>query len=367
MKKQILLLGLAALMVGLLSACRSGGNGDSNTDSTDSSGSVHNEDLKLLYFGSKDNSHSVLNRQRKLEDVPDDINYMSYYSEQIPLTLVVTNTNRYSFIDFVLRNNNTNRLYVFNEGNGEYTCSSTTIYSNEKWVTTIEFVVTNYFVDLEQDNDASVSLEITELNFVNFSGNVEKADLNTEDIRTQYFAWDEKLSFFGEAPGMLVVDKELLNKLSAVSSEYLDGDIIELEGKKYIQYIAPQSINIAKFGNRKDAEKGKNYFFKYEKIAWEAINDSRYGNVLVQKYALSCFDGYLSTLPAHSVIDTNYKAENLDPYIQDMSFLPVDFMLQWRRFYFFFRSFDAFSNDRVFFYFCFKCRRIWIWKFVNRR
>ena len=101
-------------------------------------------------------------------------------SENVGLVAVIKNKNRASFIDMVVYNSQTNKIVVYNEGNGAYQCSSETVYEDDMWVTKITFYVN---VELTTDN---FYFEIKEIKFLR-NNTDEIADLNTLDVRKKEF------------------------------------------------------------------------------------------------------------------------------------------------------------------------------------
>ncbi len=276
----------------VLSGCGISNNNNSPT----SSGSTNKrEDLRLEYFGPqkgyKPNPVSKFNEDNNEKEV-----LLNNDFEKLTLNIFVKNDNRYSFIDLVILNHSDNLQYVFNEGNGDYTCLSNTINTGTQWETRIEINVSNYFVNLEHENGASASLEIKELNFYNFSSEVEKANLNTEDISTLTFGWNN-VAFYGQSPNRVVSNAVLIDKLNSVTANY--NEQFSFEGKQYVKVLGDKhGWNIARFGNYKDMVPGKDYYYVVEKIAWVITGKTSNSITMVQQYAIPNVGTYMAPLSA---------------------------------------------------------------------
>ena len=93
--------------------------------------------------------------------------------QYIYLEAIIKNDYRDSFIDMVLHISFLDTYVVYNEGNGEYTCSSTTVYEEEQWVTKI-----NLKVNLNDCKDLYGEVSVSEINFLHNGSTNQQVDLN---------------------------------------------------------------------------------------------------------------------------------------------------------------------------------------------
>ena len=94
----------------------------------------------------------------------------------IHLEAKVKNEKRYSFIDMVLYISYLNTNVVFNEGNGKYVCSSTTMLEGDLWVTYI-----NLDLNMDECTNDYGEVSVTEINFLNSKNSSKKAELNNSE------------------------------------------------------------------------------------------------------------------------------------------------------------------------------------------
>ena len=146
--------------------------------------------LQLLSFETTKNKTKQLkqlekrnsNEKKEVERVED---------KNVEVVATVKNENRYSFIDLVLYLSYKNTKVVFNEGNGEYICSTTTIYENDMWVTKI-------IIDLELEFDENYGcfIEIDEINFLGLSSEQQSVEFKKSeaDIKIIKYCYVHKYS-----------------------------------------------------------------------------------------------------------------------------------------------------------------------------
>lgn len=95
--------------------------------------------------------------------------------EKLSLKAIVKNENRDSFVDLVLFSSQLNTYIVFNEGNGEYQCSSTTVFEDGLWVTSI-------LLDFNP-GDINGYLEVTEISFLKNGSDKSNAFISESSIK----------------------------------------------------------------------------------------------------------------------------------------------------------------------------------------
>lgn len=259
-----------------------------------SSKQINRKDLKLEYFGL--NTAEPVKRIKNYNEnteIKSEVSLNNDYDKQT-LTVIVKNDNRFSFVDLVILNHSDNTQYVFNEGNGEYTCLSNTVNSGNQWETKIEINVNNYFINLDHENGAQTSLEIKEINFYNFSSKIEKANLNSIDVCTLTFGWSG-VAFYGESPNRVVTNENLIKKLNSVNVER--NTVFTFENKQYIKVLGDKhGWYIARFANFKDLIPGNDYYYRIEKITWEIVSETNNDITMLQQYAIPNVDDYVMPL-----------------------------------------------------------------------
>ena len=123
--------------------------------------------LELLKFETIEEKDFPKNERHMAHELDDDVILLDSSTELL-LKAVVKNDDRKSFIDVVLYSSELNTKVVFNEGNGEYQCSSTTIFEDNQWVTNIflKFTVTSELGELSIDEIGFLSLDNSKENAV---------------------------------------------------------------------------------------------------------------------------------------------------------------------------------------------------------
>ena len=108
--------------------------------------------LELLKFEAIEEKDFPKNERLHAHELDDDVLLLDSSTELL-LKAVVKNDDRKSFIDMVVYSSELDTKVVFNEGNGEYQCSSTTIFEDNQWVTNIflKFTVTSELGELSID------------------------------------------------------------------------------------------------------------------------------------------------------------------------------------------------------------------------
>ena len=140
------------------------------------SGDMGSSKLELLSF--KDTSMvSRSNLKRKIKESDQDVFFVED-DHQLDVEAVVKNTDRLSFIDMVIYVSFLNTSVVFNEGHGDYICSTTTVLDGDLWVTKI-----NFSIDTDLEVNKSGYIEVKEINFLDL--NSEKAGANLTKIKSK--------------------------------------------------------------------------------------------------------------------------------------------------------------------------------------
>ena len=141
---------------------------------------VKEDDTSLLSAESLSIREIKRSQRIKYPDTASRVNY-----NKVSLEATVYNETRDSFVDLVLYISSLGQQVVFNEGNGEYQCKSTTVNSGGLWVSKISF-------DLELDFDPeefTTYIEIKEINFLRGETNNTKAILNNESVRLNEYIY----------------------------------------------------------------------------------------------------------------------------------------------------------------------------------
>lgn len=99
-------------------------------------------------------------------------------TNMVEVVATVKNEIRDPFIDLVLYISYLDTKIVFNEGNGEYVCASTTKLENGIWVTKISLTLNLVF-----DDEYMCNIEIDEINFLHGGTDIWKTDLNNDNIK----------------------------------------------------------------------------------------------------------------------------------------------------------------------------------------
>jgi hypothetical protein len=179
----------------------------------------------------------------------------------ISLVAVIKNEDRASFIDMVVYNSQTDKIVVYNEGNGSYQCRSETVYEDGMWVTNIGFSVQ---AELTSED---FFFEIQEIKFLR-NNTDEKADLNTVDVRrkdfrfsTAYFDERATSALKQNIEGMECLEDrwvqiDHVNKTVEIGGIYYvdDGNTIkdDVYGTviKEVSIIVPQTVVLQYYENR---------------------------------------------------------------------------------------------------------------------
>lgn len=182
--KKGLLLAIACLSI---SACQSQNGGQNNKQA----------DLELIAFYETSSQNANTNAKQRFllkADIQDEEQkpiVEKGSKDSLELKAQVRNVKRLSFVDIVLFCEGTETSYVFNEGNGKYQCSSTTLMQNEEWVTDISIHVSADLYHKDNGKCANETyVEIKEISFLDLSGDYAKPNLVDNDIK--------KVSIFAE-------------------------------------------------------------------------------------------------------------------------------------------------------------------------
>lgn len=175
----------------------------SSTSETQNESKNENKNkLELLSFGLEGRSNSKI-LLREPEDSPPEntqTNQDIYIdtSEDVILVAEVKNEDRLSFVDIVVYSQAMDTLCVFNEGNGLYQCSTTTISKDNLWVTDIRLRINYSLINLSEDYCLDTKLvEIKEISFLNAGGGMEKPDLSNCDVKTVNFYYNNETNMKG--------------------------------------------------------------------------------------------------------------------------------------------------------------------------
>ncbi len=117
----------------------------------------------------------VENKEHGIEEIDNSV---------VEVVATVKNENRDSFVDLVLYVSYLNTKVVFNEGNGEYVCASTTKLEDGIWVTKITLTLNLIF-----DEEYTCNIEIDEINFLHGGTDVWKTDLNNNGVKRKDFGF----------------------------------------------------------------------------------------------------------------------------------------------------------------------------------
>ena len=89
---------------------------------------------------------------------------------------LVINSNHDSFVDIVVYTSWNNKHAVYNEGNGDFVCSSTTEYDGSIWKTKI-----NFNIPFDPGHSQNGTIEIEEISFLSMSSTKAEASLGNKD------------------------------------------------------------------------------------------------------------------------------------------------------------------------------------------
>lgn len=297
-------------------------------------------DLELIYFGKKaekQQQEKALNKKPYFlknesvsgETLDDGIASLSY-GENFVVEAQVKNEKRYSFVDIVISSGSTNQKYVFNEGNGQYQCQTTTVFRDDMWITDITIPIDFSLIN-KDINDykcfIDTFLEVEEITFLNLSGGDAKADIKTDVKKLPIKAegtpdnhvWEmnkledgsiniectschknqyglqidttNKVVRYGAYPQTVVSDVITIGELDALEKPYLN-DWYYYNGSFYAKLIANPYDASSKFDSGDPIESGKAYWFKCEPIIWKILSDNNNEYYLFSKRALDnhCYD-----------------------------------------------------------------------------
>ena len=255
--KKFLLSGLTVLSLASFTSCdllESITGGNPIISSSESSESINNKDLQLLrietgeesgYIGFKSLKREKRNAKKEAE------------SQYITLTAVIKNETRASFIDMVVYDSVSNKTVVYNEGNGQYQCSSETVYEDDMWVTNVTF---SMYIDTSTYDDFYI--EIKEIKFLKNSVDT-KADLNEVDVRKVEFTFsDSFLSRFIEqeikhdAFREVFVGEVDTNNKTCVIGALLNIETKEDQSVSLNDIVIPDEIDL-KYYQNKELKEGK--------------------------------------------------------------------------------------------------------------
>ena len=155
-------------------------------------------DLELIAFYETDTQGNAINKpkarpnyllaydQKNEQPVVEKASYETLY-----VKAQVRNVKRLSFVDLVLYCEGTGTSYVYNEGNGRFRCSSTTLLVDGEWVTDISFGVETSLYHNDNGKCANDTfVEIEEISFLDLSGDYAKPNLLNSNVK--------KISIFAE-------------------------------------------------------------------------------------------------------------------------------------------------------------------------
>lgn len=166
--KKALIISLFALLC--LCGC------DKNSDVTIN----FNRNLELISFKPIDeNSES-----EKLSTASEEeLNECFYVKDKNPSAIaIVKNEDRLSFVDIVINLETEGKLVVYNEGNGDYTCSTTTVLENDLWVTKI---IIPFNLSFDDNFHSCVSIE--SINFISLQSQKVEAYIDkTNNKKIEY-------------------------------------------------------------------------------------------------------------------------------------------------------------------------------------
>lgn len=137
-------------------------------------------DLELLKFEAVQETHPTELQKKsdhfcRSKSENKETIYTIDEDEKLSLKAVVKNEPRDSFVDMVIFSSNLDTYIVYNEGNGDYQCSSSTIYEDGLWVTNI---LLEY-----SPSDINGYLEISEITFLRSGDVKEKAFISDDFIK----------------------------------------------------------------------------------------------------------------------------------------------------------------------------------------
>ena len=195
-------------------------------------GLTNSNKLELIHFG-----RVVFNEQPEESLRPfklaegamryEEKTYLNY-GESFVVEAQVKNEDRYSFVDIVLYSRATNEKYVFNEGNGLYQCSVTTVNRDGSWITDITIPIDFSLVNSTSSCYIETALEIEEITFLNLSGGNAQANIK-KDFKKLSIEYDNDQT---TNPHNWVVDNnngEFVIECTNCHHYHIDGNAINLD------------------------------------------------------------------------------------------------------------------------------------------
>jgi len=190
-------------------------------------------------------AETITESESALENLPENFEATSDTHQHVRAT--IRNVERDSFIDLVLYFSWLNTQVVYNEGNGEYQCKSTTKFDNENqvWVTVIDLEL-----DVEFDEEFTAMVEVKEINFLHNGDQKVHAELNSTAVRTieycMVFMADEAktIEYENMKFELLPNNEAKLVKVTEFTSEVIDiPDHIH-----YSDYLGEHAANVTEIG-----------------------------------------------------------------------------------------------------------------------
>lgn len=293
-----------------------------------------NNGLELLYFGKKVEIQEESNIQKRARFLPlsaDEIEEQENnsvtdlsYGEDFTIEAQVKNEKRLSFVDIVISSGSNNQKYVFNEGNGQYQCQTTTVFRDEMWITDITIPIDFSLIDKDTDSYKcfiDTYLEVEEITFLNLTGNDAKADIKADvkklslkcEGEPDNHVWEMNQSAdgsidiactschknqyglqidttnntvkYGAYPQTVVTNASTIEALDAMRSPFLN-EWYYYNGCFYAKQTAKPKGTNATFNNGEIIESNKTYWFKCEPITWRIINTNDNGYYLLSSLVL---------------------------------------------------------------------------------
>ena len=151
-------------------------------NSLSSSGSENNYELKLLSFKAIDNSNNNNKNARREKKEKENIQEIIVSEENniLYFETIVKNDNRLSFVDMEIYISHLNIQVVYNEGNGNYICSSTTIYEDNLWKTKINFSLS---ISFENVNETYGYVEVKNIYFLDTNSSKIETEVDSVSVK----------------------------------------------------------------------------------------------------------------------------------------------------------------------------------------
>ena len=138
----------------------------SNSDVVNSSNNEVKNELQLLSFKAIDETVAVPMTLEGEVNSGQEVLF-DKWDRNFKVEAIVKNDSRLSFVDMVLYISFLDTYVVFNDGNGDYSCSTTTILENEIWVTKISFDI-----NVDFSNSHFGYIEVQEINFLDLNSSI---------------------------------------------------------------------------------------------------------------------------------------------------------------------------------------------------